>query len=105
MVYYNGKIMTKAENIMAYTSFSFLLFFFGVLVLYYLVPRKFQWVLLLLASYSFYLFSGIGQAVYILATTAVSYGAGLLMQKHRDAYQAQLDAAGDSLSKDEKKLQ
>lgn len=89
---------------MAYTSFSFLLFFFGVLVLYYLVPRKFQWVLLLLASYSFYLFSGIGQAVYILATTAVSYGAGLLMQKHRDAYQAQLDAAGDSLSKDEKKL-
>ncbi len=88
---------------MALTSFNFLLFFLGVLILYYLVPRKFQWSALLAASYCFYLFSGIGQILFILGTTVVSYGAALLMQKHRDAYQAQVDAAGSELSKDEKK--
>lgn len=88
---------------MAFTSFNFLVFFFVVLVAYYLVPRKYQWFLLLAASYCFYLFSGVGQILYILGTTVVSYGSALLMQKHRDAYQAQVDAAGSALTKEQKK--
>lgn len=88
---------------MALTSFNFLLFFFGVLVLYYLIPRKYQWFLLLAASYCFYLFSGVGQILYILGTTAVSYGSARLMQKHRDACQDQIDALGSDITKEQKK--
>lgn len=75
---------------MTYTSFAFLVFLLFVFVIYYIVPKKFQWVLLLCASYAFYLFSGVKQVFFILATTVVSYSAGLIMQKFRNAYRAEL---------------
>jgi len=40
------------------TSFYFLLFYVLVLVLYYLIPKKWQWAVLLIASMAYYLFSG-----------------------------------------------
>lgn len=40
---------------MLFTSFNFLVFFPTVLVLYFLLPQKFRWVFLLLASYYFYI--------------------------------------------------
>ena len=41
------------ETLMALTSFNFLVFLAVVIVLYYLVPKKFQWVWLLIVSYAF----------------------------------------------------
>ena len=80
---------------MAFTSLNFLLFLTAVITAYYLVPKKHQWFVLLLASYTFYLFSGIEQVLYILFTTLFSYGSGRWMQKLRDGYQAQLTDTGD----------
>jgi len=74
---------------MAYTSFYFLAFLAGVLILYYIIPKRFQWVLLLAASYAFYLISGVAQVFFLLGTTAVTYISGLLMQKRRDRYKAE----------------
>nr|MBQ8243613.1 MBOAT family protein [Oscillospiraceae bacterium] len=79
---------------MSFTSISFLLFLLCVVAVYYLVPKKYQWVVLLAASYGFYLSGGIGHVFYILGTTFLSYGAARLMQKHRDAFQAEVDAKG-----------
>ena len=50
---------------MAFTSFSFLLFAAAVITVYYLVPKKFQWAVLLLASYGFYLSTGFSNVAYI----------------------------------------
>ena len=86
---------------MALTSIPFLLFLLAVLILYYLVPKRFQWMLLLAASYAFYLLNGIPQVFFLLGTTGVVYGSGLLMQKHRDQYKAFL-AAHPELEKAEK---
>ncbi|MBE5814635.1 MAG: MBOAT family protein [Clostridiales bacterium] len=88
---------------MALSSFSFLAFLAIVVLAYYVVPKKVQWVVLLIASYAFYLFSGIEHVVYIIGTTLITYGAGRWMQKIRDKGQAAIDAAGDSLTKDQKR--
>ncbi|MBQ9941974.1 MAG: MBOAT family protein [Christensenellaceae bacterium] len=88
---------------MAYTSFAFLLFLAVVVLFYYIIPKRFQWVILLLASYAFYLTSGVKQVAFIIATTVVTYVAGLLMQKKRDAYKKELEQLGSDITKEQKR--
>ena len=88
---------------MAYSSLRFLVFLFAVIVVYYLVPKKHQWFVLLVASYGFYLSSGVAPVLYILFTTLFSYGAGLRMQKIRDDFQARADALGETATKEQKR--
>ena len=88
---------------MAYTSLNFMLFLAVVILLYYAVPKKIQWAILLIASYAFYLFSGVKQVVFIMATTLITYAAGRLMQKKRDAFKRDLEENGAELSRDEKR--
>ncbi len=62
---------------MSFVSVTFLAFLLGTLVLYYLLPKKTQWVILLLASYLFYLAGGLKTVLYLLFTTASIYLAAL----------------------------
>ncbi len=87
---------------MAYTSFGFLAFLAIVVLLYYIVPKRFQWAVLLVASYSFYLFSGVEQVAFIIGTTVVTYLSGRIMQKKRDAYKAELAKLGSDITKEQK---
>ena len=58
---------------MLFTSYSFVLFLIILFIVYYIIPKRFQWKLLLLASYIFYCFAGIKYLFYILATTITTY--------------------------------
>lgn len=58
---------------MLFTSYEFIGFLFLLIVLYYLVPRKYQWKLLLAGSYLFYCVSGWKNLIFILVTTASTY--------------------------------
>lgn len=58
---------------MSFTCASFLLFFALLLCAYYLVPRSFQWKLLLAASYLFYAFAGWKAVCYLLFTTFTTW--------------------------------
>jgi len=88
---------------MLLTSYEFLGFLALVLLLYYVVPSKFQWKLLLGASYLFYFAAGPIFPLYILVTTATVYLAASRMEKiGRDAGEW-LKANKGSLSKEEKK--
>ncbi len=58
---------------MLFTSYRFILFILVLFLLYYLVPKRVQWMLLLAASYLFYSFAGVQYLVYILATTVTTY--------------------------------
>lgn len=95
--------MLGCEERMAYVSLEFLGFLIPVLLLYYLIPRRFQWTVLLAASYAFYLLNGIPQIAFIVFTTAVTYTAGLIMQKTRNEYKTKLQDPEHPLGKDEKK--
>ena len=74
---------------MAFTSISFLIFLSALTLVYYVVPKKIQWCVLLAASYAFYLFSGIPQVAFLIFTPLVNFCAGLVMQRMRDAFRAQ----------------
>lgn len=87
---------------MTLNSLSFLLFLAVVVVVYYLVPKKIQWAILLVASYGFYLSSGIENVAFIIATTLITYGSGLLMQSFRDKQKNEIAAMGE-ISKEQKR--
>lgn len=65
---------------MGITSFYFLCFFAVILILYYIIPAKLQWGLLLLCSAVYYLLSGNGMLVLypVAAVTACYAGSRLL---------------------------
>ena len=88
---------------MQFTSFTFLLFAALLLTVYYIIPGKFQWPLLLIASYVFYLWAGTDYLFFILFTTATTYGAAYMIDRglaKRDAYLAEHKK---DLSREEKK--
>jgi len=88
---------------MALTSFNFLCFFLVVLILYYAVPKRFQWVLLLAASYAFYIVGGFAQVFFLMGSTLLTYLSGILMQKRRDKYKVELEA-NKGLEKEQRQL-
>ena len=88
---------------MTLTSFSFLVFLLCVVTIYYLVPKKHQWIVLLTASYGFYLSGGVGHVFYLMGTTAISYSAALMMQKLRDQFQEKIGTLGPEVTRVEKR--
>lgn len=71
---------------MNFTSFSYLLFAGILLILYYNIPHRGQWLLLLGASYVFYLESGIGNLFFILLTTFTTYGTARIMERNQEGH-------------------
>lgn len=88
---------------MPFTSFRFLFFLAAVIFFYYIVPKKFQWAVLLVASYAFYLYSGIENVFFIIGTTLFTYFSALLMQKMRDKNQKNIDALGKDITLEQKR--
>lgn len=68
---------------MLFNSIDFILFFPVVVALFFALPHRFRWMLLLAASYYFYMCWKAEYAILILASTIVDYWAALRMQKYR----------------------
>ncbi|MDD3137475.1 MAG: MBOAT family protein [Lachnospiraceae bacterium] len=66
---------------MSFISMEFLLFVLLAVVGYYLIPKKWQWIWLLLFSYAFYMSAGLKIVCYLLFTTITTYTAGILLNK------------------------
>lgn len=76
---------------MSYTSFNFILFVGITALIYFLFPiKKYQWTVLLAASYIFYMFAGYKYAVFLLFTTFSTYAAALWIDKIAAEAKAQL---------------
>ena len=64
---------------MSYFSLNFSLFLILTFILYFCSPKKWQWIILLFASYIFYLFFSIKYVLYILfTTTSVFFSANII---------------------------
>ncbi len=88
---------------MILSSLNFLVFLSIVLIAYYLVPKKIQWAVLLVASYVFYLFSGIDHVIFIISTTLFTFLSGLWMQKIRDKMKLDISNMGEDVTKEDKR--
>jgi len=64
---------------MAFSSFHFFLFFPFVAILFYLLPHKFRWVLILLASALFYAFFSWRYLLFLLGIILFNYFLGIQM--------------------------
>ncbi len=69
---------------MLFNSFQFIVFFPLVILLYYSLPHKWRWALLLLASYYFYMCWKVEYIFLILLSTGIDYYAGRQMGKTSD---------------------
>lgn len=67
---------------MSLVSVEFIVFVIISLLLYYIVPRKFQWIVLLVSSVAFYLVGGATTIMYLIVTTLTTYFAGILLGKY-----------------------
>ena len=87
---------------MSLTSFSFILFCAAVTLFYFLVPKKYQWGVLLIASMTFYMiFTGF-QSIYIVITALSTWYATRQMvaiDRHQKQYLKEHKA---ELTKEEK---
>lgn len=66
---------------MLFNSFAFLVFFPLVCLLYFLLPFKYRWAFLLVASYYFYMNWKPVYAVLIFTSTFITYGVALLIER------------------------
>ncbi len=78
---------------MSFISMEFLLFLAGAILGYYLIPKRFQWVWLLMFSCVFYLCAGL-QAVCSAPTAMTTFAAGLWIKQREDAVKKRLLPAG-----------
>jgi alginate O-acetyltransferase complex protein AlgI len=67
---------------MTFVSIEYLFFLPIVVLLYFFLPPKHRWGLLLVASYLFYAWWNAGFLILIVVSTLVDYWAGLMMGKH-----------------------
>ncbi len=88
---------------MLFTDASFIIGLVLLCIIYFIIPKKYRWMLLLCASVLFYACSGIGYLLYIAATAMSTYFAAVQLDKMAAARQETLTAHKSEWSRDEKK--
>lgn len=84
---------------MQFISFPFVIFWTLSFALYYLVPKRFQWYILLVASVLFYVIGLKGFPLNLLLTGLTTYGCGIYLHKQLEREKAQLEQCADRESK------
>ncbi len=69
---------------MLFNSIAFVFFLPAVILLYFLLPHRFRWMLLLAASYFFYMSWKVEYALIILFSTLIDYYMALAMDRQSD---------------------
>ena len=80
---------------MSFVSTGFVFFCALVVLIYYLVPQKGKWIVLLAASYIFYALNNFKATIFIFSSTLASYICSLCISKIADKYDAVLKSIED----------
>lgn len=88
---------------MLFTSYEFLIFLFALILLYYLIPKKYQWMLLLAASYVFYGAGGPKSLLFVIITTVSTYAVTLGIGRMAEEQEAYIKAHKSEMTKEQRK--
>lgn len=88
---------------MSFTSTAFILFAALTLLVYYLVPKRAQWVVLLVASLGFYATYDLWYLPFLAVTVFSTWLFALVIAKKAGQAEAYLAANRESMTKDERK--
>ena len=88
---------------MIFTTLKFLIFFCIVFLVYYIVPKKLRWLVLLVASIYFYLCASVKYVVFVISASLITYFGALIIHKIDTKKDDYLNKNKENLSKDERK--
>lgn len=88
---------------MSYTSIAFAGFVLLSLLAYYIVPKRFRYIVLLVFSYAFYVIACNKYVVYIILSTVTTYFAALKISDISDEQKDYLKQNKETLSREDKK--
>ncbi len=88
---------------MSFTTYQFVLFLLILFVCYYIAPKKYQWILLLIGSYLFYAYAGVEYLFYFATTTISTYLISQRIKKVKKIQSYYLKINKKELSRQEKK--
>ena len=88
---------------MSFVSYEFIAFLAVLFVAYYVLPKKCQWPLLLIASVAFFLLSDWRNAIFIGITAATTYACALWMENINKRQKTYLAEHKADLDKEQKK--
>ena len=69
---------------MVFNSWQFAAFLPVVFAVYWLMPHKYRWMLILCSSYYFYLSAGLKYVVLLIVTTAITYETGIWVERTKE---------------------
>ena len=94
--YIISKYILKEKDI-SFTTFEFFLFIAAAVIIYYVIPKKLQWIWLLIISYVYYASYDISTVWMLLLTTYVTYRGVILLDRLNE------QKPQDGISREEKK--
>lgn len=88
---------------MSFVSLNFAVFVIAVLLLYYITPKNYRWVILLMASAVFYMLCGLKYILYIIFTIVTVYFAAIKIEDKALWQKDYFKTNKETLSKEDKK--
>jgi D-alanyl-lipoteichoic acid acyltransferase DltB (MBOAT superfamily) len=88
---------------MLFTSYGFILFVALLIGVYYIFPKRYQWTLLLVASYFFYAFSGLENFAFIIFTTLTCFFVARAIERMRTREDEYVALNKETMDKDARK--
>ena len=88
---------------MLFTSYQFILFVLVALILYYVVPKRIQWIVLLCMNMLFYVYAGLSGIIFIVTTIVTTYAGARLIYREKDRSVRFIEEHKGDISRDEKK--
>ncbi len=88
---------------MLFTSYEFIALLCGLFLLYYILPKRFQWMLLLIGSTVFYAYAGVRFLAYIAVTIVTTWFAALRISSIQRENASYLEAHKSELTKEERR--
>ena len=89
---------------MSLISFKFLLFCILLILVFFLAPKKVQWLVLLIFSLIFYALAGIENSIYIVITALTAWAGALWLESVSKKTKQYLKEKKDDLSLEQKSL-
>ena len=88
---------------MYFTSSVFIVFLAVLFLIYYLAPKKYQWMLLLIGSYVFYAWAGAHFLIYVLVTTISTWYCAVRIGDLQSQHKRWMKINKNELTREEKK--
>ena len=88
---------------MLFTSYQFVLFVLAALVLYYVLPKRIQWIVLLCMNALFYIYAGLSGIIFIVTTILTTYAGAVLICREKDRLAGDIENHKSDISREEKK--